>query len=185
MKTKTKVVLIHGNDGGKGTDNWFPYIKKELEKLGVECLNPDFPDAQLARAKYWLPYLRKLGVDHNTVLIGHSSGAIAAMRYAEENKILGSILVGAYHTDLDWEEEKLSGYFDKPWDWDRIRNNQKWIVVFASVDDPYIPVAEARYLKDHLKAQYHEYEDEGHFGEDKNKIEFPDLLRVLIDKLNC
>lgn len=183
MKNPVKVILIHGNGGGKGTDNWFPYLKHELEKLGVECLSPDFPDPKLARAKYWLPFLKKLRTDENTILIGHSSGAIAAMRWAEENKILGSVLVGAYHTDLGWEEEKKSGYFNKPWNWESIRKNQDWVIIFASTDDPWIPIAEARYLKDRLGAEYYEYDNEGHFGEDKSKTEFPDLLQVLKSKL--
>ena len=41
----------------------------------------------MARAKYWLPFLKKLGEDEETILIGHSSGAVSAMSYAENNKI--------------------------------------------------------------------------------------------------
>ena len=37
-----------------------------------------------------------LKVDEETIIIGHSSGACAAVRYAEENKVAGIILVGAY-----------------------------------------------------------------------------------------
>jgi pimeloyl-ACP methyl ester carboxylesterase len=63
-------------------------------------------------------------VDSETVLVGHSSGAIAAMRLAETHAILGSVLVGAYHTHLGMGTEKLSGYFDRPWQWDAIKRNQ-------------------------------------------------------------
>ena len=31
---KPKVILIHGNGGGTGQDNWFPYVKKQLEEKG-------------------------------------------------------------------------------------------------------------------------------------------------------
>jgi len=54
-------------------------------------------------------------------------GRIAAMRFAEKNKILGSVLVGTYHTDIGDDNEKKSGYFNHPWNWQAIRNNQKWI----------------------------------------------------------
>jgi hypothetical protein len=47
-----KVILIHGNGGGKPTDNWLPYVKLELEKWGIEAIAPQFPDADLARASY-------------------------------------------------------------------------------------------------------------------------------------
>ena len=87
--------MIHGNGGGKPTDNWLPYLKAELEKMGVKTEAPQFPDADLARASYWLPFLKDhLKADANTIIVGHSSGAIAAMRFAETNRILGSVLVG-------------------------------------------------------------------------------------------
>ena len=45
----------------------------------------------------WLPFMKEnLLVDEETIIIGHSSGACAAVRYAEVNKVAGIILVGAY-----------------------------------------------------------------------------------------
>ena len=133
-----KAILIHGNGNSKPTDNWFPYLKKELEKLGVRVEAPQFPDTELARSVYWLPFLQnELHADEHTIIVGHSSGAIAAMRYAETHRILGSALIGAYYTDLGYENERLSGYFDTPWDWEAIESNQKWIIQFAGANDPY------------------------------------------------
>ncbi len=160
-----KAILIHGNGGSKPTDGWLPYLKAELEKLGIATQAPQFPDADLARSSYWLPFLKdNLKADANTILIGHSSGAIAAMRFAETNQILGSVLVGSYHSDLGIEKEKWSGYFDTPWDWDAIRKNQQWIIQFASASDPWIPVTEARFVRDKLHTDYHEPSDQGHFA---------------------
>jgi predicted alpha/beta hydrolase family esterase len=140
---KMKAIFIPGNGGGKPSDNWFPYVGSELEKMGMQIIARDFPDSDLAREAYWIPFLKQeLGCDQNTILVGHSSGAIAAMRYAENNPILGSVLVGAYHSDLGWEKERLSGYFNRPWQWEKIRSHQKWIVLFASIDDPWIPIEE-------------------------------------------
>ncbi|MBS0656600.1 MAG: alpha/beta hydrolase, partial [Verrucomicrobia bacterium] len=91
-----KVLFIPGNGGGSPKDNWFPYLKEELEKLGVRVIASEFPDNQLAREAYWIPFLKnELKADDQTVLVGHSSGAIAAMRLAETDKLLGSVLVGA------------------------------------------------------------------------------------------
>lgn len=143
----TKVIFLPGNGGGTPKDNWFPYVKKELSSLGMEIIDKDFPDNDIARAKYWLPFIKELGADEQTILIGHSTGVIAAMRLAENNKIFGSVLVAGYHTDLNDEKEKKSGYFDKPWNWEAIKNNQKWIIQFNSSDDPWIPIDEARFLQ--------------------------------------
>ncbi len=128
--------------------------------------------------------IKELGADENTILIGHSSGAIAAMRFAEKNKIFGSVLVGAYYTDMGEEMEKKSGYFNRPWDWQAIKNNQHWIIQFASADDPFIPIEEARAVHRFLGTEYHEYSDQKHFGGgEASKTEFSDLILALTFKI--
>lgn len=180
-----RVILLHGNGGGTGNDNWFPYIKRELKKLGVVCEAPDLPDSVAAHANIWLPYIKNvLKADENTILVGHSSGAIAAMKYAEDNKLAGSVLVGTYYTDLGYEDEKESGYFDTPWQWENIKQNQDWVAIFASEDDPYIDIVEPEFIRDKLGAEYFELENEGHFGGHTHpKLEFPELLEFLKGKL--
>lgn len=181
----TRAILIHGNGGGKPTDNWFPYLQRELEKIGIKTEAPQFPDADLARASYWIPFLKEtLKADENTIIIGHSSGAIAAMKFAEENRILGSVLVGAYHSDLGIEKEKLSGYFNAPWDWNAIKMNQRWIIQFAGVNDPWIPIEEARFIHKKLDTDYHESIDQGHFGGDCYKETFPEALEAIKAKVS-
>ena len=138
----------------------------------------------MASEKAWLPFLEELGADEDTIFIGHSSGAVAAMRFAETRKILGSVLVGACYTDLNDELEKQSGYYNRSWNWDAIKANQKWIVQYASVDDPYIPIQEARHIHEQLKTEYYEYKDQGHFGDpDQSKESFPEIVEVLKKKL--
>ncbi len=179
-----KVVFIPGNGGGSPKDNWFPDVKKTLEDNGVKVVTKEFPDNDLARASVWLPFLLKeLEVDENTVLVGHSTGAIAAMRLAEEHQILGSVLVAAYHTDLEMEKEKQSGYFDKPWNWESIKNNQHWIALCASQDDRWVPITQARHVQQQLNCEYHEYKDQGHFGGDYLKETFPELSQIILRNL--
>lgn len=181
---KYKVILIHGNGGGTSNDNWIPYLKKELEKVGVTAIAEEFPDNRLAREVYWLPFIKDhLKADEHTIIVGHSSGAVAAMRFAENSKLLGSILIGACYTDLGLESEKVSGYYDRPWDWNAIKRNQKWIVLFASSDDPWIPIEEPRHIHENLQTEYYEYHDQGHFGGDYFKGEFPEVLSIIKQKL--
>lgn len=176
-----KIIFIPGNGGGGPNDNWFPYLKKELEKYGVTIIASEFPDNDLAREKYWLPFIKNiLKADKDTILIGHSSGAVAAMRFAENNKILGSVLVGVCYTDLGDEKEKVSGYYNRPWNWKNIKNNQEWIIEFASTDDPFIPIEEPRFIQKKLNSQYYEYTSYGHFHHIKT---FPELLTQLKEKL--
>lgn len=175
-----KVILIHGNGGITAQDNWYPYVQKELERFGLKVIARDFPDAQLARKEYWLPFLKnECGADENSILIGHSSGAIAAMRFAEENRIFGSVLVAAYYTDTGYETERQSGYFDAPWNWEAIKNNQNWIIQFASQNDPYFSVEEPRLVHEKLGTEYYEYKNRGHFFD----LQLPELVETVKRKL--
>ena|SRR5436190_8447480 len=177
-----KVVFVPGNGNSTIKDNWFPHLKVGLESNSIEVIAADFPDPDLARESYWIPFLRdELKIDENTILVGHSSGAIAAMRFAEQYEILGSVLVGAYYTDLGMEKEKLSGYFTRPFDWEKIRTNQKWIALFASTDDPWISIDHPRYMHSKLLCEYHEYNNQGHFGGDYFKPDFPELLCTILN----
>jgi predicted alpha/beta hydrolase family esterase len=179
-----RVVLLHGNGGSHGTDNWFPYIKSGVEKLGLNCEAPDLPDNVLARSKYWLPYLTDvLKLCEDDLVVGHSSGALALLKYAERHKIGASVLVGAYFTDLGYEDERTSGYFDTPWEWNKIKANQQWTAIFASTDDPFIPISEPRFIRDQLDSTYFEFNDQGHFiGGTSPKLEFPELLQFLTER---
>jgi pimeloyl-ACP methyl ester carboxylesterase len=67
-----------------------------------------------------------------TVVVGHSSGAEAAMRLAETTKLRAIVLVSACHTDLGIESERASGYYSRPWLWDAIRSNTAHIVQFGA-----------------------------------------------------
>ena len=180
-----KVIIIHGNGGATGTDHWLPSVKWALEKEGLKVITETMPDNVLAREKYWLPFLKdKLHADKNTILVGHSSGAVAAMRYAENNKIYGSVLVGACHTDLGMKEERIAGYYNRPWQWDKIKASQNWIIQFHSTDDPFIPVDEARYVHKRLNSEYTEATDEGHYGGGgREKLQFPELISAIKKKL--
>lgn len=171
--------MIHGNGGATALDHWFPETKKFLEDLGVKVICETFPDNEVAHEAVWVPHIRKLGADANTILIGHSSGASAAMRFTESTKVLGSVLVGACQSDLGDPVEKEAGYFNRPWDWRAIRFNQQWVLQFASIDDPFIPIEEARFIRNQLKSNYHEFMDKGHFM----SRSFPELLVELKKKL--
>lgn len=175
-----KVVIIHGNGGCTNNSGWYPWLKKELEKKDVHVLAPTMPDNIEAKSSIWLPYMRdKLQCDSETIIVGHSSGAVAAMRYAEKYPLLGSILIGTCHTDLGYETERIAGYYDTPWQWHKIKKNQQWIIQLASIDDPYIPVEEPRHINKNLNSEYYEFTDQGHF----TAKEIPDLIPIILNKL--
>jgi uncharacterized protein len=176
-----KAIIVPGNGNTDISENWYQSVKTDIEGLGIEVIAENMPDPDLARKEYWLPFIANHLATENSILIGHSSGAVATLRYLESNKCKLAILVGASVTDLGSEHEKKSGYFDDPWQWDSIKNNAEKIILFASKNDPYIPIEEALVIREKLSPEYHEYTDEGHFGADVNKTEFPEI-KILVEK---
>lgn len=97
------------------------------------------------------------------------------MRYAETHEVFALILVGAYTSDLGDENEHESGYFNRPWEWEKIRSNVKYILQFGSTDDPFLPWEEQQEVANGLKTDLHKYVDRGHF----QNTTFPELIGAI------
>uniref|UniRef100_V9LEH3 Putative hydrolase RBBP9-like protein n=1 Tax=Callorhinchus milii TaxID=7868 RepID=V9LEH3_CALMI len=178
-----KAVIVPGNGGGHVEDsNWYGWVNKKLNQVpDFQCLLKNMPDPITAKEKIWLPFMEeKLQCDGQTIIIGHSSGAVAAMRYAEIHKVYAIVLISAYTSDLGDDNERESGYFNRPWQWEKIRSNCSKIVQFGSTDDPFLPWAEQQEVADCLGAELHKYADQGHF---QNQT-FPHLVAVVNKMLN-
>ncbi|ETV85144.1 hypothetical protein, variant 1 [Aphanomyces astaci] len=81
--------------------NWYAWLANELRERGCEVVLTSMPDPHRARESIWLPFIRDvMKCDRDTVVVGHSSGAEAAMRLAESTEFLGMLLVSACVTDL-------------------------------------------------------------------------------------
>ncbi|XP_039594684.1 serine hydrolase RBBP9 [Polypterus senegalus] len=183
VNTANKVVIVPGNGAGNVEYcNWYGWTKKKLNKMkGLECLLENMPDPLTARETVWLPFMEnKLKCDEETIIIGHSSGAAAAMRYVESHKVHAIILVSAYTSDLGDENERESGYFNRPWQWEKMKENCRHIVQFGSTDDPFLPWAEQQEVADMLGAELHKYTDKGHF----QNTEFHELINVVCKIIN-
>ncbi|KAM8945480.1 serine hydrolase RBBP9 [Pelodytes ibericus] len=178
-----KAVIVPGNGGGNVESClWYGWTKRKLDKISdFQCLLRNMPDPFTAREEIWLPFMKsELQCDARTIIIGHSSGAAAAMRFAEKHQVYAVILVSAYTSDLGDENEKESGYFSRPWEWEKIKSNCRFIIQFGSTDDPFLPWNEQQEVADNLGAELHKYTDKGHF----QNTEFKELLNAVKKLIN-
>ena len=152
-------------------------VHKKLSALpGVDCILHDMPDPYICHEHVWLPHLRDdMALDDTSIIIGHSSGAVAAMRYAEQYRVRGIVLVGAYTSDLGDANERESGYFSRPWQWEKMRENCEFIVQFGSTDDPFLPWEEQEEVAKGSHADLKKYTDRGHFMNST----LPELITVI------
>ena len=73
----------------------------------------------------------------------------------------------------------ISGYFNRPWEWEQIKQNTQWIVQFGSTDDPFVPFSEQEEVAEGTAAEFHQFSDKGHFM----SRAFPELINILMSKL--
>lgn len=186
---KMKVILIPGMGCTPiAKSNWYSWFTEQVNKReNLTCTLDKFPDPYKCRESIWMPHVRDKLMQgeepENTIIVGHSSGAACAMRLLESmdaaKPLAGCILVAAAYTDLGDEDERLSGYFNRPWDFHRMANGaSRKIVLFHGTDDHLIPVKEARYIAEKLSfAKHFEYKEmhgHSHFFEP-----WPELLEAI------
>lgn len=175
---KPRIVYIHGNGASHWSFAWAKWLKEELDRRGYETFFETMPDSIIARSQYWLPFLENhIKAGEHDVLVGWSSGATAALRYAEAHKIRGSVLVGPSSSDLGDDLEKQSGYFDVPWQWQKIKENQQHIAIIHSDNDPYIPQEQFAIIEKELNPEIILLPNRKHFIEEKT---FPELLEYIL-----
>lgn len=180
-----KFVILHGTSA-TSADNWFPWLKGELESRGHEVWAPDLPDADKPDVTTYNKFLLSSGYDFSdAVVIGHSSGAIeinGLLQELPEDVVLNTaILVGVFKGDLDWDSLKA---MDIPYSYERIKKHARTFIVVHSEDDPYCPFDDAKDVAKQLDAEFISFKDLGHFsiGLDARFTEFPELIKILEER---
>ena len=173
-----RVVIVPGNGAGDVEHcNWYGWLREKISQLNdVKCILRNMPDPIEAKESVWIPFMRdEMNCDEKTIIVGHSSGAEAAMRFAEKYRVFGIILVSACVTDLGMESERVSGYYSRPWEWEKIKANTNVIIQYGSTDDPFIPWSEQQQVADGLNSDLRKFTDKGHFM----TMAFPDLFKTV------
>ncbi|KAF9410789.1 putative hydrolase rbbp9, partial [Podila epigama] len=101
----SRIILIPGNGNDSvETSMWYPSVMSTLAKerhpVTQHLLFPGgavlrtFPDAFDAHEHIWIRFMEdELEISEKDVVIGHSSGAAAILRYVETRKVAGVVLV--------------------------------------------------------------------------------------------
>jgi predicted alpha/beta hydrolase family esterase len=163
MKLPTVIICPGNGCNNIRQSNWYGELYNILSEKAIPCICQDFPDPLHARRERWVPFMRSLAEKHsstdggaasNVILVGHSSGAQAALRYAEQYKLRGVVLVSATYSDLGDAHERASGYYPQGesnlYQFDKMKSNCKNWIQFHSDDDPFIPLFEAEKIRDGL-----------------------------------
>ncbi len=116
------------------------------------------------------------------ILIGHSSGALLALRLLEQNKtparavFLICPFIAALHNEYD---KYNASFFAAPFDWPRLRAIAQTRAVFAGDDDPYVPLSYSKTVAEKLTASCTVIQGGGHLNSAAGYREFPQLLQAV------
>lgn len=178
-----KVFLIHGF-GGNPNGGWRPYIMFELEKVGIYACSLPMPKPEAPILGEWLDTIKsavETCSDDEIYLVGHSLGGTAILRYLEKfdvSNIKGLILASA-PCNLN-KNDKIAGFLTPDFNWNIISNYKNPVVVIHGDNDPYVPISDAKEVKNNLNAELIVIKNGKHLNGSAGYSELPEALNVLI-----
>lgn len=179
--TKTpRVLLFHGRNK-LPTDAWYPWFVTTCKDNGIECIAPEMPMTDPPVLSEWLNTISSLNPDSDTVLIGHSRGGMAILRWLEqanENlRVKKVILVAANNPAVP--DQALGDFYGKPYDFEKIKKHCDIFVQFHSVDDDFVPFKAGELNAEGLDGELLAYNGLEHFG--NNLTRMRDIFEKALD----
>lgn len=173
--------VIHGAYGYP-QENWLPWLKEELEKIGISTSIPKFPTPEGQNLENWMkvfePYKKELNSE--SIIIGHSIGVAFVLNILEsiDVKIKAAYLIAGFLQGIgDNEFDKINEtFYNKPFNWEKIKKNCKEFVCFSSDNDPYVPLWQGQEVADKLGVKLKLVKGAGHFNAKAGYTKFPLLL---------
>lgn len=188
-----RIVIVPRWSGGPDHD-WYPWIRAELAASHpqlrvdiVELPNRDAPVIEQCVAALEAALGSDLGALADTLLVGHSVGCQALMRYLAEQPPSASpdavpkllCVAGWWTVDEPWPS--IRPWIDTPIDLARLRANISQVTVLLSDDDPFTRDFRANRLnwEQDLGAEVRGNHGGRHFNGEQEPVVL-DLIRALL-----
>ncbi len=176
------IFIIHGVYGNPG-ENWIPWLRINLEKLGHNVFSPSFPTPENQSLANWHRvfegYRKYLKCD--SILIGHSIGVAFLLNILEniDFQIRASYLVSGFIELLDNPnfDNINKTFIDNGFDFNKIKNHSKDFIIFHGDNDSYVSLEKSQNLADNLGSRVNIISGAGHFNVDSGYDHFDLLLQ--------
>ncbi|MEK7608055.1 MAG: alpha/beta fold hydrolase, partial [Patescibacteria group bacterium] len=182
---KPNFVLLHGFKRSPKR-NFFPWLKAELEARGYAVQVPALPHPAAGNVAEQVGFvLKNAHFDFDTVLLGHSLGAVVALRVVERlsSPIRKLILAGGFvNPDFNDHPRPFAKKSDWKFDFARIKKSASEIAVLQDINDPIVGAERAHELERALgvAANFFEAEDVHICGKREPKVLDAALGRVAV-----
>ena len=176
---------------GSNIENWFPYIKEELDGENKQVIIPQYPiDVDKHFYDYWKKvldvYKEFYYINSNTIMIGHSSGCAFTIKYLIESniKIDKLILVSGFNNYYADDQNDFHNVVNKTFYVDDDRLNiikslcDKVVCIYGD-SDPYIPQDVFHNLALKLNAEEIIIKNGGHLNKESGYTKFEELLKYI------
>jgi len=186
-----KALIIHGWDGNP-TEPLHQYLRNELESLGYKVIIPEMPNPDTPVIKDWVDKIDEVFDSEVDLVIGHSIGCQAILRFIEKldsDVFISKIILIAPWMKLDMntieEEGEDATKIAQPWmetpiDFNKIKRSVKKVVTIFSDNDTYVPLDQIDFFKEKLEATIYTEHNQGHFtvsdGFEKLQTSLKDLI---------
>lgn len=175
---------------------WLPWLKAQLEQRGCTVALPAMPRPDHPVIGEWIPFIARLigEPDHATLLVGHSLGCQAVVRYLETVGVAGKSVARTLLVAGDFPVERpvaeaarashgnavLVPWFSQGVDAAAVKRAAGECTVILSDNDPYIDVPAAiATFRTALDPKIVIVPGGGHFNEDDRLTELPAALDAL------
>ncbi|MBS3157773.1 serine hydrolase family protein [Candidatus Woesearchaeota archaeon] len=184
----TNVIIAHGLEGNP-QENWYPWLKTELEKLGCKVTVPQFPNPDRPCLEDWLahPEIDKELLTLDTILVGHSLGGTFFLKFLERYgiNVKAIYLVASQIGELPvTTPEVVLPFIGKGFNWEKIRRYAGKVYSFYSDNDPIASYKNAERLVRELGAELTTVKGAGHFNQASSYTQFPLLLEKISAEIN-
>src|ERR1700722_1732427 len=145
MVLMSSVIIVHGTLGYP-TENWFPWLKEQVEKSGHLASAIQFPTPEGQTLANWRSVFDShySQIGRETILVGHSLGVAFIFDILEraEEAVRGSFLVGGFVGAIGISEFDLlnHSFMNRTFDWARIKQNMGRGFIYHGNNDPYVPI---------------------------------------------
>lgn len=149
-KSKKQYIIIHGY-GGTAEDNFFPWLKKELETQGHDVWCETLPNTDAPKADDQADFILKhAALSKDTVIVAHSHGGAVAFRMLEKmnQKIAKLVLVDTFTKPVFNDNERGPVDESTVWSFDleKIKSLADEIVLLGDNRYPIIPKEEHEFM---------------------------------------
>lgn len=164
----------------KPESNFYPWLKKELEKKEYEVFLPNLPTmhTDMPDMQQELDYIEQnVQIDDETIIFGHSIGCLLAMRLAEKHRFAKMFLIAGWDFDDLTAEHQL--FWPNKLDHKKIQEHVKEIYCISGDKDSYFTPFTVEEMSKRLGGKFILVKGAGHFLDEQGKLEIPEIVQYL------